>query len=72
MPQETYRPQVISKLWTAESKIASSECGTTSLLLTSHWLELCQIGELQERVEGRGGVCATVHGVAKSQTRLSD
>ena len=30
------------------------------------------LSELQELVDGQGGLHAAIHGVAKSQTRLSD
>ena len=37
-----------------------------------HWLDGCELSELQELVMDREAWRAAIHGVAKSQTRLSD
>lgn len=58
-----HRKAIVCKWFLSSGQQIRSRKGrwTTSLLLASHWLEFCQIGELQERVRTGAGR-ATVHG----------
>jgi len=48
--------------WTTEDEMAGWH----------HWLDGREVGEVRELVMDREAWCAEIHGVAKSQTRLSD